>query len=222
MTGLTLTAASLNVNETATGQLAAWQLLDDATFLAIPAASVTWSVASSPLTGISTGGLATAGTVYQNTAATAQGIHLGQTGTLGLTVLESIADNFGTYAGDSLSDDWQFQHFGLNNPNAAPLLDPDGDGHNNFFEYNAGIIPTDNTSKFSWRIDPVPGFTNQKKLTFGPRLTDRTYTVEFSTTLTSWQTLTSASIEDSGLTRTVTDTDATAARKFYRVRVSFP
>ena len=52
VTGLALNAVSLTVNEGATDQLAAWQALDDATFLAVPAASVAWSGASGPLTGI--------------------------------------------------------------------------------------------------------------------------------------------------------------------------
>ena len=61
VTGLTLSAASLNVNESTTDQFAAWQTLDDTSFLAVPAASVAWSVASGPLTGISATGLASAG-----------------------------------------------------------------------------------------------------------------------------------------------------------------
>src|SRR5258707_1189628 len=64
VTGLTLTAATLNVNEGTTDALAAWQALDDATFLAVPATGVAWSVASGPLTGISAAGLVTAGIVF--------------------------------------------------------------------------------------------------------------------------------------------------------------
>ncbi len=96
VTGLTLTSAALTVNETATVQLAAWRALDDATFLTVPAASVAWSVQSGPLTGISAGGVATAGIVYQDTAATAQGIYLGDTATQGLTVWNTNLDNFGS------------------------------------------------------------------------------------------------------------------------------
>ena len=122
VTGLTLTAATVNVNETATLQLAAWQALDDATLLAVPAASVAWSVQSGPLTGISSGGLVAAGTVYQNTNATAQGSYQSFLDTLTLTVLNVNTDDFGLYAGDGLADDWQVLYFGVNNPNAAPLL----------------------------------------------------------------------------------------------------
>ena len=92
VTGLTLTAVSLNVNETATRQLSGVQLLDDLTTHAVPAASITWSIVSGPLSSINSNGLATAATVYQNTAATAQGSYAGDIGTLALTVLDTIPD----------------------------------------------------------------------------------------------------------------------------------
>ena len=63
----------------------------------------------------------------------------------------------GSYAADGVGDDWQFQYFGLNNPNAAPLLDPDGDGQNNLFEFTAGLVPTNPLSRFLVSIAPVPG-----------------------------------------------------------------
>ena len=125
--GFTVNASPSTVNEGATRQVSGAQLLDDATLLAINAVSVTWSAAS-PLT-INVSGLATAGIVYQNTMALVQGTYAGSTGSINLTVLDSIADNFGGYAGDGVGDDWQVQHFGQPpNPAAGPLLDPDGDG----------------------------------------------------------------------------------------------
>ena len=75
ITGFTLTAVSNTVNEGATDQLGAWQVLDDTTFLAVPAASVAWSVASGPLVSINASGLATAGIVYE---ATSDVVHLGR------------------------------------------------------------------------------------------------------------------------------------------------
>ena len=62
-TGLSITAASPNVNENATDQLGAWLALDDATFLAAPAAGVAWSVLNGPFVRIDGSGLATARTV---------------------------------------------------------------------------------------------------------------------------------------------------------------
>ena len=223
VTALQIAATPTTVNETATRQLSATELLDDLTTNAIPANSITWSVQSGPLSGINTGGLVTAGIVYQDTLATAQGIHAGTTGTLGLTVLNSLPDNFGAYAGDGLGDDWQVQYFGLGNPNAAPLLDPDHDGHNNRFEFTAGIDPANALSIFNWRIDLVPGFPNQKKLIFSPLVAGRTYTVKASTALgVSMTPLAGSTVTDNGNVRTVTDTSAAGGAKFYSVEITKP
>ena len=221
-TGLTLTAVSLNVNETNTLQLAAWQTLDDATFLAVPAASVAWS-ATGPFT-IAASGLGTAGIVYQNTSATAQGIYLGQTGTLGLTVVNTLPDNFGTYAGDGLEDGWQVGYFGLDNSLAAPAADPDGDGQTNLFEFTAGLIPIDPASRFILTIAPVVGVPSQKRLLFSPLVAGRIYSVESRSSLTTgaWAKLIGTTQSDTGSERTVTDLGATGEMKFYRVNVSTP
>ena len=89
VTALQLAATPTTVNETATRQLSAAQLLDDLTTSPSPPRASPGASPSGPLTGINASGLATAGTVYQNTAATAQGIFAGNTGTLGLTVLDT-------------------------------------------------------------------------------------------------------------------------------------
>ena len=226
VTGLTLTAASTSLNETATLQLSVRQALDDATFLAVPAASVAWSVASGPLTGISAGGLATAGLVYQATAATAQGVYLGQTGTLGLTVLDSIADNFGAYAGNGLGDAWQVQYFGQPpNANAGPNVDFDGTGQTNLFKYIAGLNPLNPNSRFTLTVQSVPGQPGQRNVIFTPRLTDRTYTVTSKPGLAtgSYAPLTNPSApSDAGQQRTITDLSAGGAARFYRVEISKP
>ena len=226
VTGLTLTAATLNVNETTTDQLAAWQALDDATFLAVPAASVAWSVASGPLTGISAAGVATAGIVYQDTAATAQGIFSGSTGTLGLTVKNVSLDNFGAYAGDGIDDAWQVQYFGQPpNANAGPNVDADGTGQTNLFKYIAGLNPLDPNSRFTLSIAAVPGQPTQKNLVFSPRLTGRTYTVTSKPALAagSYAPLTNPSApSDAGQQRTITDLSASGGAKFYRVEITKP
>ncbi len=221
---LQLAATPATVDETATRQLSAAQLLDDDSLNLLAATDVTWSVQSGPLTGIDASGLATAATVYQDTAATAQGDYAGFTGTLGLTVLDSTADNFGSYAGDGLGDDWQFLHFGLNNPLAAPLLDPDGDGQNNAFEFTAGLIPTDTLSRFNLSIAPVPGQPGQKDIVFDPIVAGRSYTVMTSPDLThgSWDPLPGGSITNNGDQRTVTDRAASGTKKFYTVEIVKP
>lgn len=222
--GLSLSATPTNVNEGATLQLAAAQLLDDSTVLAIAATSVDWSVADGPLTAIDATGEGTAGIVYENTAATAQGTYEGNTNQLGLMVMNVNSDDYGTYAGDGLDDDWQNLYFGLDNPLAAPLRDPDGDGQNNRFEFTAGLIPTDPLSRFLFRTEPVPGQPSHKNLIFSPRLVTRNYSVLSSDDLStgSWVPLTSSSSSDAGSERTVKDLDAGTAKKFYQVEITKP
>jgi uncharacterized delta-60 repeat protein len=225
VTGLQLAATPATVNESATRQLTAAQVMDDATTLPVLASSITWSVQSGPLTGIDANGLATAGAVYQDTLATAQGAYAGATGSLGLTVLDTIPDNFGTYAADGIGDDWQHQYFGASNPNAGPSFDPDFDGHDNLFEFTAGLDPLSSTSRFlmiNGRPADQPG---RMSITIHPRLNDRTYTVKSSLTLgpgSTWAPLTSFTVSDDGLTRTITDTNAVEGAKFYKVEITKP
>ena len=224
VTALQLAAAPTTVDETGTRQLSAAQLLDDDSLNPLAATDVTWSVMAGPFSGIDASGLATAATVYQNTAATAQGDYAGATGTLELTVLDSILDNFGSYAADGLADDWQFGFFGLDNPLGAPNLDPDGDGQNNAFEFTAGLIPTNAQSRFTLSVAPVSGQPGQKDIVFDPIVAGRTYTVLVSPDLTngSWNPLTDGSITNNGDQRTVTDTGASETRKFYQVEIVKP
>lgn len=225
VTGLQVTGASSTVNEGSTLQLAARQSLDDASLLAVPATSIIWSVQSGPIADINSSGLVTAAIVYQNTPAVVSGSYAGLTGALGLSVINVNIDDFGTYAGDGIDDAWQVQYFGLNNPLAGPLADPDGDGQNNLFEYTAGVVPTDNNSRFLISIANIAGQPAQKNLMFSPRFNDRTYTVQTSLTLGSsavWGPLTTFTSSDNGLVRTVTDTDATGRLEFYRVAITKP
>ena len=224
VTGLVLAATPATVSEGGTLHLGASQLLDDATTVAVNASSVAWSVASGPLTSISASGLATAGIVYQNTAATAQGSYAGNTGALLLTILDTLPDNYGTYAGDGLPDSWQSQYFGLNNPNAAPGLDPDGDGQTNLFEFTAGLIPTNPLSRFLVTIAPVSGQPTQKQVVFEPLVAGRGYTVKTSPDLNAatWTTLVGSTTSDNGSQRTITDTNATTVKKFYKVEIVKP
>jgi len=146
------------------------------------------------------------------------------TGTLGLTVLDTIPDNFGSYAADGLGDDWQVQYFGQNNPLAAPLLDPDGDGQNNRFEFTAGLIPTNPLSRFLLSIAPVPGQPGQKHVIFEPIVAGRSYVVKTSLDLSSasWTALVGGSVSDNGSQRIVTDTSASEVMKLYKVEIVKP
>jgi hypothetical protein len=224
VTALQLAATPTTVNETATRQLGAALLLDDGGLVALPPSVVAWSVASGPLGGINSDGLVTAATVYQDSAATARGDHAGTSGTLGLTVLDTLPDNFGTYAGDGLADNWQFQYFGLDNPLAAPRFDTDGDGQDNAFEFAAGLVPTDPLSRFTLSIAPVPSQAAWKQLVLHPIVPGRGYTVLASLDpgQGSWIPLAGASVADQGAQRTVTDLNAGGTRKFYKVEIAKP
>ena len=92
ITGLTLSTASTNVNSGSTAQLSAVAQLNDSSSLQIPGTQVVWSVVSGPVTSINSNGLATAGTVSQNTAATVRGDYLAQFGTLQVMVLAAAGN----------------------------------------------------------------------------------------------------------------------------------
>jgi hypothetical protein len=217
--GFQLAAAAPTVSEASSRQLAGAQLLDDATTLAVPAEAIVWTVGDGPLAGIDAGGLATADLVYEDTPATARGLHGGRTATLDLIVLDTSPDNFGSYAGDGLSDGWQLRYFGPDNPNAAPVLDPDADGQDNLFEFTAGLVPTDPASHFVVSIGTPPDQVSQRLIAFGPCLAGRSYTVMTSTNLADWGELGGPVASDDGTTRTVTDPEVGAPARFYRVKI---
>jgi len=209
--GLSITAASSQADDTTTTA-------------ALDPSTVTWSILSGPFGGISSSGLATAGTVYQDTIAVVQGVAQSLTGQLSLTVLNVNTDDFGSYAGDGIDDAWQVQYFGQNNSNAVPTADPDGDGQSNYFEYIAGVVPNNPNSRFLISIAPVIGQATQRAIVFSPRLSDRTYTVKSKINLTdpTWNSLTSFNMTDNGQTRTVIDLSASGSNKFYHVEISKP
>ena len=223
-TSLALSANLTNVNEGATRQLAARALLDDGTTLNLAPAAVAWSPASGPILSISAGGLLTAANVYEDTSATAQGPWRGLSATLGLRVINSENDNFGTYASDGIDDAWQVQYFGVGNPNAGPGGDPDGDEQSTGYEYYAGSNPTDGSSFFRFRIEQIPGQPTRKNLVFSPRVPDRIYAIHYKLDFNSsdWEKLNGFSVSDAGPQRTVTDMHATETNKFYRVEISIP
>ena len=225
--GLSVTAPpSNNVNEAASRQLAAASLADDDTTLAaFDPSTVTWSIVSGPIASISTAGVATAGNVYQDTLATVGGRAQGLNGQLSLTILNVGIDDYKEYASDGIDDAWQVQYFGQPpNPLAGPNADADGTGQNNLFKFVAGLNPLDG-SRFTLSILAVNGQPSQKQLLFQPLVTGRTYTPQFTATLTnlaSWAPLTGTTQSDNGNQRTVTDPNASPAPRFYRVQISNP
>lgn len=224
VTGIQLAAAPTSVNEGNTRQLAASQVLDDATTAVLDPATVAWRVVTGPVASISQAGLATASTVYQTSPATVQGGWGGYVTTLGLSVINSSPDDYQAYAADGIDDDWQVQYFGTPpNANGGPTADPDGDGQKNLFEFLVGVAPDNPASRFLFRIEPVAGQPLHKNLIFSPRLADRIYTVESNPDLgASWITVPGTTLIDNGAERTVTDSNASAAKKFYHVRIDKP
>lgn len=221
--GLDLTAAPAEVGEGSTLQLSARLTLDDATFVTFSGAGVSWSSQSGPIT-VNGTGMVTGGTVFQSSAATARADFAGYHATIGLTVLDTLTDNFGSYASDGIDDDWQILYFGADNPLAAPTANPDGDLHDNAFEFTAGLVPTDPASVFQIRFEGVAGQHNQRRVIFSPLVGGRTYTVKATTDLSTggFIPLESSTINDNGSERTVTDLDASGGSKFYRVQISKP
>ncbi|HEY4283864.1 MAG TPA: hypothetical protein VGM62_12435 [Chthoniobacterales bacterium] len=223
--GLKILATSTNVNERATRQLQAVPQADDNTIFApLDPATVTWSIVSGPLTSISNSGLATADTVYQDTAAVVAASAEDLGGQLQLSVLNVTTDDFGAYANDQIDDDWQIQYFGQPpNPLAAPNADADGTGQTNLFKFVVGLNPLDG-SKFRVNIAPVPGQPGQKSVIFAPVAQGRTYVVQYerSPADAAWNPVTNMTQTDNGSARTVTDLNASDFSKFYRVQISKP
>ena len=214
-----------NLNETASRQLQALPMADDLTTLApLDPLTVVWSIVSGPIASLSSSGLATAGAVFQDSAAAIGGTAQGLSGQWSFTVLNVASDDYKSYAADGIDDSWQVEHFGEENADAAPAVDADGDGQNNLFEFTAGLLPNDPNSVFRLRVESVAGQPTQRRLIFSPRVEGRIYTPEFRTGLTSgdWDTLTGTTQIDSGGERSITDPNATGASKFYRIDITKP
>ncbi len=213
--GLTLTSAAPSVNETESVQLSALLTMDDGTFLPLAAADVQWN--GGDWFSIAPDGLATAGAVYEHTATTVSGNYIGFTGLLDLAIRNSQPDNYGLYAHDGIYDDWQIQYFGLNNPSAGPGRDPDADGFDNFFEYNACLDPTDPLSKFNISLATLED--GSRAITFSPRLPGCRYRLAASSDLILWEAVAGTTILNAGPRQTIIEPASDDLRRFYRVDV---
>lgn len=224
--GYGLLASDFYPPEEGSTQIIPVRTADDGTNLIIPTTGFIFTPLDGPIESISPTGLVETSSVHQDTQIMVGATSPAFEGELQLLlyVLDTLPDNFGTYAGDGLPDTWQINYFGHNNPLAAPLLDPDGDGQNNRFEYTAGIIPTDPLSRFLLSIEAVPGEPTHRNLKFSPVFGDRTYTVKSNTTIGGgvWGNLTDFADDNNNPERTITDQAATSSKKFYQVEITKP
>ena len=204
-TSIVITAPLLEVEEGGTCQLGVSLVYDDLTTSELPPESITWSVLSGPVAAISSAGLITGGTVYQNSQALISAVFQGFSTTQEVTVNNTAGDNFGSYANDGLPDVWQVQYFGEPpKAMAAPLADPDGDGYNNLQAFAFGMNPMQGKpSPVTWigtmQVNPgVPAQLLANKdgaVTYQAVYARRkdyeffqlAYTVEFSGDLRTWE-----------------------------------
>jgi hypothetical protein len=223
---VSVTGVPAQVSETSTSQLSGVALLDDASVTVLPGSEISWSTPAWPVQDITASGVVSAAVVYANIPGTINGRYLDVLGTGSLLVLDTLPDNYGSYAGDGLPDWWQNQYFNLNNPNAAPGKDVTGTGQNNLFKYTAGLDPTNPASIFVLKIVAVTGQPTQKALTWKPWASGRTYTPLYRTNLVSgasWGPLPSYTGPTTNSTEiTITDTAASEKTKFYRINISMP
>lgn len=143
--GLLANASTSTVNETSTCQLSAISTNDDGTYTDL---AVTWILIYGPIETIDSNGLASAGTVYQDSPTLIAASSSGFTGTVSLTVLDTLKDNYGLYAGDDIADSWQVYYFGINNSNGMAMADADQDGANTMAEFTTGTSPVNATDVF--------------------------------------------------------------------------
>jgi hypothetical protein len=193
---------------------------DDDSLLPTPADA--WSVSTS-FASVSPDGKVGVGALPDDLTATLTAVSGAWEGTAELILQNTDPDNYGPYAGDGLPDAWQTLYFGEQSPDATPATDPDADGQDNLTEYLAGTNPLDPASFLTLRfgVDPAPA---SKLLDFAPFLPDRSYTLEWSASLSApWMALpghpSASPVPGEGV---FTDENGGEQRKFYRLRISAP
>jgi hypothetical protein len=143
----------------------------------------------------------------------------------GRQVLHGSASDMGAYEfvslpidadADGIVDIWEIQYFGsISDPRALPDLDVDGDGLDNLAEQAAETSPIDRSSALkiiSQSLSEILGFT----ITW-QSVSNKTYVVESSTTLTNWSP--AASVYSTANSTVWTEAVPLEVKKFYRVKV---
>ena len=219
VTGLSFASTVEEAAEETSFPLAGRAVLDDGSFIDLQSDHVQWSVVSGPILEVSLFGVVRTSAVASDMSATLEAVWHGCHAFHSITVLDVIPDNYGSYAGDGISDSWQLNYFGLNNLSALPLEDPDGDGQANRFEFIAGLDPTDSSSFFRVRASVGSG---PPELIFHPVVPGKIYTIQFRVSLLAgdWVELLNFTSIDQGAERTVVDDSAgSATTRFYRVEI---
>jgi len=119
--------------------------------------------------------------------------------------------------GDGLPDWWEQLYFG-SATGANPDLDSDADGMSNLEEYQAGTHPRNAGSLLRIIRSSVVKTGNTVSFNFSA-VSNKTYTVQYSTSLTpgAWNLVGTFPSSPTNVTRTVTDLNATGGQRFYRV-----
>jgi 1,4-alpha-glucan branching enzyme len=131
------------------------------------------------------------------------------------------------FVGDGIPDWWRLQWFGSSSSTnstactaCCAACDADGTGQNNFFDYVAGLNPTDPTQIFTVQIAASNQVMN---LTFGPINDGLTYTVQSSPDLVNYSGLASSTApQTNGSQVAISDLAPWPSNEFYRVQISLP
>lgn len=220
MQDLSLSVPDTHIAETETRLLVALAENDDSTVTRLYRPD--WSIDDGPVSSINSTGLLFAGAVYEDTPAQVGAEWDGLSATIGLMITETDPDNYGAYGYDGLEDDWQIQHFGIDNLKAKPGADPDGDLQNNRFEWFVHTAPTNADSLFEVWIVGVPGASTQACVVCRPAFIDRQYVLQACSDLGEAlfvdcpDTLTNTN----GQERRITDLNIDDASRFYRIQVT--
>ncbi|MDB6070537.1 MAG: hypothetical protein JWL81_1708, partial [Verrucomicrobiales bacterium] len=197
----------------------------DDTFLPVPAGEIAWSVRSGLVAGLSTGGLVLTAPVIRPTDVLFDGTYKSLTdpdGTL-LNVNDlGETDFFQQYAGDRIDDGWQLEYFGLPpNARAAPTVDADGDGRDNWMEFLSGFSPVDSKAFLDFKIQ---GFSSANVMDFriNKILPGRTYIVRANTDLQSFPQTVGSPIDVPAeqTNRLFQDPAASEGKKFYFLQIT--
>jgi len=215
---LTAQAPLSGVPETTACQLSATSANDDGSYSTM---DVAWTVMNGPIVLIDSNGMALAGAVYQDTFATVRAASGSLSATTGVTVVDTLRDNFGLYAGDGVADSWQVQYFGTNNVNGMATAEPNGNGQNNYTAFMAGTCPTNAMDVF--RVQSILRGTGGMDLVLTPAFSNRTYHIEACANLRApdWIQV-ATSVGPAQLTQlAVNNVAATNRVQFYRASIDY-